>query len=264
MPTNIEKKGKKLHTKIKMQFNPDIAADVGVEAAIMFANIEFWIWHNQLNKKHYYDGRYWTYNSQKAFQEQFPFWSRQNIRTILNKLLKKGYILKGALNDHKYDKTNWFAVCANQPTRWLESTNGCARINQPIPDSKPDIIDINSVRRESPVENLKNKNKKWNDKFFAVFKRITGESPKDEPAHRAKFPRLIRQKYQDITLVADALQWWWDLQSKTTGDYYWRGRITLAKLYHRILRDYADLKNSERNLAELAKIKKRTLKTFVV
>src|SRR3990167_1748906 len=105
MPTNIEKKGKKLHTKIKMQFNPDIAADVGVEAAIMFANIEFWVWHNQLNKKHCYDGRYWMYNSLEAFARQFPFWTRRQIERILNSLIKKDYIAKKNLNGTKYDRT---------------------------------------------------------------------------------------------------------------------------------------------------------------
>ena len=58
MPAILEegkKNSKKIKTKIKMQFDPNIAKDVGVEEAIMYANIEFWVWHNQLNKKHFYD-----------------------------------------------------------------------------------------------------------------------------------------------------------------------------------------------------------------
>ena len=273
MPAILEegkKNSKKIKTKIKMQFDPNIAKDVGVEEAIMYANIEFWVWHNQLNKKHFYDGRYWTYNSQRAFQEQFPFWSRQNIRTILKKLIAKGYIKVGTFNDHKYDRTSWFAIIKNQPSHRLESTNGYAQINQPIPDSKPDSIDINSVGEQAPVYNYKktttpdetNGAKQWNDAFFAAYKRITGESPKDEPEHRLKFPRLIRQKYKDIALIADILQWGWDLRSKTTGDYYWRGRLTLAKLYHRILPDFMVERQASENKAKLTAMKENILKRF--
>jgi len=50
--------------------------------------------------------------------------------------------------------------------------------------------------------------------------------------------------------------------SKTTGDYYWRGRITLAKLYHRILRDYCDERQAITNKDALKAQKANVLKSF--
>ena len=54
-------------------FDVSIATEIGVDEAIMFQNLVFWINKNQANQKHYHDGRYWTYNSQQAFCELFPF-----------------------------------------------------------------------------------------------------------------------------------------------------------------------------------------------
>lgn len=48
-------------------FNPLLAKEVGIECAILLYNIEFWIEKNKANNKHFYEGRYWTYNSTKAF-----------------------------------------------------------------------------------------------------------------------------------------------------------------------------------------------------
>ena len=41
-------------------FDPDIAARVGLNAAVIFQNITFWIEKNQANRRNFRDGRYWT------------------------------------------------------------------------------------------------------------------------------------------------------------------------------------------------------------
>ena len=54
-------------------FDPDIAACVGLNAAVIFQNITFWIEKNQANRRNFRDGWYWTYNSISAFGELFPY-----------------------------------------------------------------------------------------------------------------------------------------------------------------------------------------------
>jgi len=95
---------------IKMQFSPVIAKNIGVEEAIMYSNIEYWCAKNEANKKHFYDGSYWTYNTQEAFEELFPFWTRAQIRRILFKLEDKKYIKIGNYNKAKYDQTKWYSA----------------------------------------------------------------------------------------------------------------------------------------------------------
>jgi len=138
-------------------FDVDLAKQHGVNAAIFLNNIAFWIQKNVANKRHLKDGSFWTYNSQEAFTKLFPYWSRQNIRTIINYCLKNDLIVLGNFNDKSYDKTTWYSLTDksllffpqlkelisetlgwNQPKDRLESTKPLVRTNQPIPDNKPD------------------------------------------------------------------------------------------------------------------------------
>ena len=91
-------------------FDTELAQKLGVNEAILLQNIVFWLLKNKANGSNYYDGRYWTYNSHKAFKELFPFWTENQIRRILESLFEKGVILKGDYNSSPYDKTKWYAL----------------------------------------------------------------------------------------------------------------------------------------------------------
>lgn len=90
-------------------FDAEIAAEYGVDNAIMIWNLQYWIEHNEANGKHFYDGRTWTFNSVDAFSKIFSFWSKGQIRRILNSLIEKGVILTGNYNSSAYDRTTWYA-----------------------------------------------------------------------------------------------------------------------------------------------------------
>jgi len=130
---------------MKYNFDKQIAKDIGVEEAIMYSNIEWWVKKNKANKskKHLHDGKYWTFNSMSAFAELFPFWSKGQIRRILKNLISKGLILTGSFNKIGYDKTKWY--CTNQQIDVSESTNGCVEIDKPIPDI------VNTDRVNTPI-----------------------------------------------------------------------------------------------------------------
>ncbi len=104
-----DKERAKTDTEIKMRFDPVVAKKVGVEEAIMYSNIRYWCIKNKANKKHFNDGRFWTYNSIEAFCDLFPFWTEKQIRRILNNLIKKGYVKTGNYNKKGYDRTKWYA-----------------------------------------------------------------------------------------------------------------------------------------------------------
>jgi Fe2+ or Zn2+ uptake regulation protein len=91
-------------------FDTEIAKEVGVNAAILLHNIFFWVEKNRANEVHFHDGYYWTYNSNNAFQELFPYMTGGQIRTAIDKLVESGFIIKGNYNTNPYDKTCWYAV----------------------------------------------------------------------------------------------------------------------------------------------------------
>lgn len=89
------------------RLNPALACEIGLNESIILLQIEFWI----SISNHFYDGRRWTYQSVRDIQEKaFPFWSIATINRVINKLLKKGYLIEGNYNKKSYDKTRWFAL----------------------------------------------------------------------------------------------------------------------------------------------------------
>lgn len=126
------------------QFNVDLAVKYGIEKAIIIHNLAWWIKHNIANNTHYYDERYWTYNSSKAFAELFPYMSESKIKRLLSELeTKDGVLISGNYNKIPFDRTKWYSItdkyiveiysihCSNLD-------NGEERNGRPIPYSKPD------------------------------------------------------------------------------------------------------------------------------
>ncbi len=139
-------------------FNVDIANIVGVEKAVLIENIAFWIKKNKANGRNEREGRFWTYNSSRAFAELFPFWTTSKIQRMLRTLEEDRYILSGTYNKVQYDRTKWYtitdeyieslyglndAIVQNCTMENAKSTNGLSNNNQTIPyintNNKPDI-----------------------------------------------------------------------------------------------------------------------------
>ncbi len=147
-------------------FDVDVAKEYGVDEAIMIANFQFWISHNATNRKNYYDGKFWTFNSYKALSLLFPYFSEKQIRRIVNSLVTNGILITGNYNDREYDNTTWYAFADEE--KWLSEIpiaqlgmgptqtgrggagkgRGAAQMGQPIPDTNSVI---NSDTLSPPV-----------------------------------------------------------------------------------------------------------------
>lgn len=144
-------------------FNLSIAKKFGVEEAIIIHNIYFWTLKNKANKRHFYDGNYWIYNSIDAFTELFPYWSRRQIERILKNAVEKGAIIKGNYNKIAYDRTTWYAltetvksIYANGEMETTERGDGFTQSVEAIPDNKPDNkLPDNKPIKEKEIENLR-------------------------------------------------------------------------------------------------------------
>ena len=91
-------------------FSVNAARAYGVNAAIILQNLAYWCEHNRANDKHFYDGRYWTYNSMRAFSEIFDYMGVKQIRNALQKLEEDGAIVTGNFNSNTHDRTMWYSV----------------------------------------------------------------------------------------------------------------------------------------------------------
>ena len=72
-----------------------VAERYGFEEAVFLDSIVFWYRANRANDRNFRDGRWWTYNSIKAFEEIFPWWSAKQIRRIANSCRDQGAIIAG-------------------------------------------------------------------------------------------------------------------------------------------------------------------------
>lgn len=169
-------------------FNSEVAKTIGVDGAIMLQNIYYWIAKNKANNKHFYEDNYWTYNSVKAFECLFPFWSNKQITRILKKLVDDGYLITGNYNKQSYDRTKWYAITQKGysilPNGQMELTkkaNGIDQKDKPIPNIIPNIIP-NNIYTSQDVEDIWNiyPNKKGKTKSFGYISKILNKYSKEE------------------------------------------------------------------------------------
>ena len=108
-------------------FDTDIATKYGIECAVLLNQINYWCIKNEANGKHLHNGRYWVYNTKKAFAKLFPYMSERQIDYNLSKLKKENLILTDNFNRSKMDRTTWYALtdfakCILQNCK-MENTN---------------------------------------------------------------------------------------------------------------------------------------------
>lgn len=91
-------------------FNTDIAKECGVNEAIILDNIYFWCLHNAQNEMNVHNGRAWTYNSVKAFAEQYDYLTSNAIAKALKNLESKGFLITGCFNNSPLNHTKWYSI----------------------------------------------------------------------------------------------------------------------------------------------------------
>lgn len=170
-------------------FNTEIAKEVGVNAAVILENIAHWVLRNKANDKNFYDGHYWTYNSNAAMAELFPYMNARQVRTALDSLRKNGMVLTGNYNKSSYDRTLWYTVSDDCAERFFpeiihltKKSNGVDGKVKPIPDintnNKPDNISqqTNSSASDAPIpaESVRNEKPK---SLWDISREITGNDP---------------------------------------------------------------------------------------
>lgn len=91
-------------------FRAELAAEVGVEGAVLLHSVAYWIAKNQAGERNFFEGRTWTYNSLRAWVKLFPFWSQRQMERVLKNLRESGHLLVGNFSADKTERTLWYSL----------------------------------------------------------------------------------------------------------------------------------------------------------
>ena len=97
-----------------------LAQIIGLNEAIVLQQVNYWL-HSKHAKQ--IDGRLWTYNSMKKWNEQFPFWGLNTVKRTFSSLEESGLLIVGNYNKYKFDKTKWYSIDGEKLTN-REYQNG--------------------------------------------------------------------------------------------------------------------------------------------
>lgn len=132
-------------------FEIEDAEKYGVLGAVILSNIKFWQTKNAANGSNFYEGRYWVYNSVKAWGLLFPYASADQIRRALEQLKEAGALLTGCFNSNAYDRTTWYSCQIDL----AKTTNGFGKDAEPIPVVNT-VINTSSSVEEVPYAEIVN------------------------------------------------------------------------------------------------------------
>lgn len=132
-----------------------VAQLVGANAALILENISYWCEHNAANNANLHDGRYWTYNSTKAFGELFPYMTINVIRASIKKLKDNGLILTGNYNKSAYDRTMWYTLTEKAETMLDVNVHSDEPNQEEVTDETPSPA---STTAQDPRANTPNTN----------------------------------------------------------------------------------------------------------
>lgn len=127
-----------------------VAVKVGLAASVIYAHICYWIRKNKANEKHFYNGKYWTYSSMKAFASYFPELTEKQVRTALEKLIQANLIESANFNKTGYDRTLWYSLKEGNEDCQIDMPKNelpFAQKGTPIPNINQ--IDKQSVKKEN-------------------------------------------------------------------------------------------------------------------
>jgi len=91
-------------------FDTGIACELGVNAAIVYNHILYWLKHNKIKNQNFYDDHTWMYETIEKISEFFEYLTIRQVRLALKLLVDSGLLIEGNFNLNKFDRTTWYSV----------------------------------------------------------------------------------------------------------------------------------------------------------
>lgn len=197
-------------------FDSGIAMHCGVNAALVYHHICFWIKQNAQREDCWHQGKSWMYQSQEQIAKHFEFISRDQVQKCIKILTDKGLLIKENFNHTEMDKTTWYSVpdeifkklvtivqnrtidCVNphngkrKSAQCIYSNTIKKNINERSADEKQQPCDEKS--EEKPKENVQRKGTKFSNREVPEFLKSLSKIPD-------KDKQILANQFTDSELI---------------------------------------------------------------
>lgn len=129
-------------SKILFDDNPividtKLASAIGLNEAIVIQQIHYWLEINKKKNLNFIEGKFWTYNSVRKWQEDhFLFWTEKTLKRTFNNLVEKGLLITANYNKSKFDKSLWYSIDYEKLEKMVvdfRENEGGSRLGQNVP-----------------------------------------------------------------------------------------------------------------------------------
>jgi uncharacterized phage protein (TIGR02220 family) len=201
-------------------FYTEHAKEYGINEALLIFNFRFWILKNRANRKHFYEDRYWTYNSVVAFGELFPYLTNKKIRIALASLIEKEVLITGNFHPDKANRSLWYAF--KNEAKFLDFLDLKGQMDLPYRANALDLqgkcitdtstTDNNTISK--PVTEVTGKKKaSFEDQykaFIKLFNELTGKKARGCDKSKRQFKARLENGYKGPDFIAAIKNCWED------------------------------------------------------
>lgn len=133
-------------------FRVDIATKYGIAEAILLGYFYHWIKVHEKNETNFYDGKYWTYDSERTLVDKMPYIPKTTMHRLIKKLVNSGLLLTGNYNKFSYDKTKWFSL-SDKAVMLFVDQEGCPKMDHHLVQNGPTIPIYNEESKNELPQN---------------------------------------------------------------------------------------------------------------
>lgn len=91
-------------------FNIEIAQEIGVSNAIVLQHFGFWYKKVVIDGVNRFEGKFWVRMKLSQLHKIFPYYSTDQLRRYVEKLISENLLIDGSFNEKKGDRTKWYTL----------------------------------------------------------------------------------------------------------------------------------------------------------
>jgi len=91
-------------------FDIGIAQHLGVNAAIVFNHIIYWLRINKQKSYNFIENKTWMYETISEISKFLGYLSEKQVKTAIRTLVDNGLLIEGFHSKNKFDRTTWYSV----------------------------------------------------------------------------------------------------------------------------------------------------------